>query len=891
MSRALLLPGDTTHFVKTATGLPNLSNLRIEMKVRNLTPSSGSGTLIRLESGAVAINIGNDLAHFLWSSAKSSESGVGDFITTSGTEWLIRFQFDSSVPRYSLEMWQLDGNGRIVVVTTTGVTTGPLVTEAFVSIGNAYAGAPTPIGACSVDWARIYNTTVALNSTPPTDAIPSPGAALVANWEFEDSLNDSSGNAHHMVWQGTGSPSYENTPGSGGGTATQLVVTTQPGNASSGVAQVPQPVVEFRDASNVLVTSETSVVTAALILTAGSGTAVGTPTKSATGGVANFAGNGLGVATTGGVSAKWRLTSGALTVDTAVFTITGSGAGNDITDLATALGDPGDGSVLPVIWSRRYGVTNNGSGRATSIADARASALGFPLVGQGTLPVINADGSISTDGATNGLASAASSLLDISSGCTFFYIGSGPPVGGLWPIRLSSTDESRALSIRDVFDGHYAGDFAGAGEIPYHGVGMPAIDSSIHLHLMRVSDFPAGMFSVNAPIHSYELAGRLKRINFQSGYQGAGANKVLVGQSEGGTYHAVARFYAAGFIRGTITRAQENALRVWAQTYEAAVYFADKNGLIMLGDSLTYGLYSSSDPTTTAPLAYVMSQTAPYNMGANYDALNLGFSSRQAFNAVTLAPSNLHPEIGTYRVRDVVVVWLGTNDIAVHGRTAAQVAADLHTIVTGIKAQGGKVAVCTLIPRGDSSMDATKVGYFTTLNATIRSDAVSVWGADLVIDLASIPEFNNFSLVSGVGSWSNSTYYSDVQVHLTALGGQVIATSSPNGIYPRLVSSGILLGGGVVTFVWTRQPGDVISGGLLSSQPRVERRVNGATVPGDTTPVTMTLVTNSGGPGQIRRGAGALGNSIAAPCVDGVCDPGDVGMVLTANGNFSLDAM
>lgn len=864
MTRGLLLPGDNTHFVKSGP-LPSLARVRLEMKISNLTAPAGGGNgqLIRFEGGGFGINIAGNLQNFLFNSLKSGDGGAAGFMPTNDgaggprhLAYLLRFQFDPDFPRFSLELWATDGTDRLeaTIGAAQGVTNSPVVADAFVSIGNAYAGAPNPIGAARIDWCRVYNTNLPLASAAPAYAAPAPGATLVAAWEFEDSLADASGNGHPMVWQGSGAPAYEDTPGEvggGGPVATQLVVTTQPGNAASGVAQVPQPVAEFRDASNAVVVAETSLVTATLIVTAGAAVPIGANTKAAVAGVANFAGNGMGATSAGGATAKWRLTSGTLSVDTAPFTIAAGGGGpSDVAALATALGDPGDGSVLPVLWSRRYGKTNNGAGRATSVADARGAGFGTPLVGTGTLPVINPDGSISTDGATNGLMSADLAALGIDSACTFFYIGTGPPVGGLWPARLSSLDDSRAFSIRDVFDGHYAADMGPVGDIPYHGIGMPAIDAGVHMHLMSVSDFPAGLFSVNNPNHSYELAGRLKRINFYSGYQAAGANRVMIGQSASGTYHTPATFYAAGFIRGAITRAQINALRVWAQTYEGAVYFAEKNGLIMYGDSLTFGLFSSPDPTSTAPLAYVMQQSAPYDMAANYDSLNLGFSSRQAFNAIILAPTFLHSQIGTFRARDVVILWLGTNDIAVHNRTAAQVAADLQTLITGIKAQGGKVAVCTLIPRGSADMDATKVGYFTTLNANIRANAVSVWGADLVIDLASIPEFSNFSL-SGGGSFNDATYYSDAPggVHMTALGDQVLATSYPNGIYPRLVASGVLVQSAPATHLamQTQPSSPIATGSVHAVQPQVALKdATNATAIGDSSVVTATLVVETG---------------------------------------------
>lgn len=108
-------------------------------------------------------------------------------------------------------------------------------------------------------------------------------------------------------------------------TPTQLLMVTQPSNASTGVPHATQPVVRVADAGSATVTADTSTVTAALVAVTGTGTAIGTLTKAAVTGVADFAGNGLGVTSAGGGTFKWHFTDGTLTaVDSAVFTVSGS---------------------------------------------------------------------------------------------------------------------------------------------------------------------------------------------------------------------------------------------------------------------------------------------------------------------------------------------------------------------------------------------------------------------------------------------------------------------------------------------------------------------------------------------------------------------------------------
>ena len=69
--------------------------------------------------------------------------------------------------------------------------------------------------------------------------------------------------------------------------ATQVAITVQPGGAASGTALVTQPVVQLRDAGNVVVAGASAPVTAAIA--GGSGTLAGTTTVNAVNGTATFA--------------------------------------------------------------------------------------------------------------------------------------------------------------------------------------------------------------------------------------------------------------------------------------------------------------------------------------------------------------------------------------------------------------------------------------------------------------------------------------------------------------------------------------------------------------------------------------------------------------------------
>lgn len=156
--------------------------------------------------------------------------------------------------------------------------------------------------------------------------------------------------------------------------ADHLAVTTQPSSPiASGATHATQPVVAVRDASNATVTGDTSTVTAQLIVVTGTATPLGTLTKAAVAGVADFAGNGLGGTAAGGATAKWRFTDGALTLaETSVFTITATPAAPSDPFLVIA------GITVPVVAGsaveRRDELADGGRGYAGQlVTDLRYS--------------------------------------------------------------------------------------------------------------------------------------------------------------------------------------------------------------------------------------------------------------------------------------------------------------------------------------------------------------------------------------------------------------------------------------------------------------------------------------------------------------------------------------
>lgn len=112
--------------------------------------------------------------------------------------------------------------------------------------------------------------------------------------------------------------------------------------------------------------------------------------------------------------------------------------------------------------------------------------------------------------------------------------------------------------------------------------------------------------------------------------------------------------------------------------------------------------------------------------------------------------------------RNIAVYWLGTNDIYVWSRTAAQAQADLETKVAAALAGGAdEVYVLTMLKRAGASgaLETERQTY----NGTIASRAGAVGYS--VIDVAARSEFSNTA---------NTTYFADT-IHLKNAGLALVA--------------------------------------------------------------------------------------------------------------------
>ncbi|MCC7509872.1 MAG: hypothetical protein IT464_10890 [Planctomycetes bacterium] len=260
--------------------------------------------------------------------------------------------------------------------TALNLTGSPLVEIITLSIVNCAANVAlqptTPVPATT------GSTTFQVSITPTTSGQPFGLGFIINN-------NDSDENPYNIVVIGDAVASVP--------AATQLVITTQPGNGTAGGTLSAQPVLEARDGSGNVDTNYTANVTATI--TSGTGTSgaaiLGTAMVAASGGVAVFTNLGIDLAGTG---YTLTFTSGALPQAVSnTFNITGGGPGPaDRLFIATQPGGAAPSAAFspqPVVEVHDASgvlVPQNGTTVSAAIVSGPVTAL---FVGANVVNVVN----------------------------------------------------------------------------------------------------------------------------------------------------------------------------------------------------------------------------------------------------------------------------------------------------------------------------------------------------------------------------------------------------------------------------------------------------------------------------------------------------------------------
>lgn len=139
---------------------------------------------------------------------------------------------------------------------------------------------------------------------------------------------------------------------------------------------------------------------------------------------------------------------------------------------------------------------------------------------------------------------------------------------------------------------------------------------------------------------------------------------------------------------------------------------------------------------------------------------SLAVSGRTQTQINAAVATALNPVI---RKNDIVVIWEGTNDMAVNVLSGADAYANLVTYSTAVRALGAKLVIATVIARDYVTDRADLMTDIAAYNTLVRNNQAAI--CDAMCDLGADPVFDTRA------DASNSTYYNSDKIHLST-GGQ-----------------------------------------------------------------------------------------------------------------------
>jgi hypothetical protein len=169
---------------------------RVEFQIHNWTvPNPYLTYLFNLGNGAAAIvTPESGLAMY----STDNTNGVFCGLILAGSDMLVRFQKLAGVPELACEAWNYDGSGYQSGTAAISAISSPAVSGGYVGSGLA----------AQLGFLRIFTTTVAIGSRPPTTADHGDYMELT----FDGTMNDASGHGHNATNAGISSVTFAATP-------------------------------------------------------------------------------------------------------------------------------------------------------------------------------------------------------------------------------------------------------------------------------------------------------------------------------------------------------------------------------------------------------------------------------------------------------------------------------------------------------------------------------------------------------------------------------------------------------------------------------------------------------------------------------------------------------
>lgn len=209
--------------------------------------------------------------------------------------------------------------------------------------------------------------------------------------------------------------------------------------------------------------------------------------------------------------------------------------------------------------------------------------------------------------------------------------------------------------------------------------------------------------------------------------------------------------------RSTVKTALNYAFGTTLDTPTARVLFVGDSITVGSAGTLSYGFARRTQralPNTVMCNQYAGAGNQVQNYVANY-------STSQGKIILTTYTST----------SPVVFLHMGTNDLTIGGRTAAQIYSDIQSYAALVKADGARIIISTLLP--NSAWTAGQQTTRNDLNSSIRSGWASF--ADGLCDFA------NDAVMGPQAAASNTSLYSD-GLHPTDTGHQYLSVLSTAAI-------------------------------------------------------------------------------------------------------------
>jgi lysophospholipase L1-like esterase len=228
-----------------------------------------------------------------------------------------------------------------------------------------------------------------------------------------------------------------------------------------------------------------------------------------------------------------------------------------------------------------------------------------------------------------------------------------------------------------------------------------------------------------------------------------------IGGFSGGSFSFSGELYEIMIFSPALNVAQVTQLRAYANTTYGTEHTYTKQ-IVFDGDSITRGIkaFPHNYPLRTLD-----------TLGSEWRGWNYGKDSQKVSDMNTDAASEIDPLYSAGYIKNVIVVWGGTNDLF-FSDSAATTYSRLQTYWAARRSAGWKVVATTILPRTEAG---TPAGFETarqSVNTSIRGDT-SLY--DALADVAAD------SRIGDAGDSDDTTYYNSDKVHLNTTGAGVVA--------------------------------------------------------------------------------------------------------------------